>query len=203
MKLTTLLLFLSSFCFGQELMFVEVKRVWNHRLDIDATPGTTYIYTLGPDTVRYFHPPAGKTVRAKMIFEEVTDKPAEPVVETVDANRETVQFSGAWTAGQTTAAGWLNNTIAYSNTVGETAKYTFTGTGIEVYAETKNSHGTGNITITKGTQVIASTNVSFVSQNVVLPAKIFEKKDLPRGEYTITLKVVSGYVLLDYLKVTK
>lgn len=200
MKLTTLLLFITSVAFGQELMLVEVSKTWPKRADIEATPGKTYTYTLGDDSARYFIPPAGKTVRAVIKFEEVGTAPA--TTETIDATRETTQFSGSWTAGATNATGWLGNTIAYSNVSGETAKFNFNGTGIEVYAEKKPGHGTGTITITKGTQVVATTSVNF-NAPLQLPAKIFEKKDLQRGDYTLTLTVGSGWNLLDYFVVHK
>lgn len=200
MKLTTLLLFITSVAFGQELMLVEVSKTWPKRADIEATPGKTYTYTLGDDSARYFIPPAGKTVRAVIKFEEVGSAPS--TTEKIDATRETTQFSGSWTAGPTSATGWLGNTIAYSNVSGETAKFNFTGTGIEVYAEKKPGHGTGTITITKGTQVVATTSVNF-NAPLQLPAKIFEKKDLQRGDYTLTLTVGSGWNLLDYFVVHK
>jgi hypothetical protein len=200
MKLTTLLLFITSFAFGQELMLVEVTKTWPKRADIEATPGKTYSYTLGDDSARYFIPPAGKTIKATIKFEEVGTAPS--TTETVDATRETTQFSGSWTAGATSASGWLGNTIAYSNIAGETAKFNFTGTGIEVYAEKKPGHGTGTITLTKGTQIVATTSVNF-NAPLELPAKIFEKKNLQRGDYTLTLTVGTGYSLLDYFVVHK
>lgn len=200
MKLTTLLLFITSVACGQELMLVEVTKVYKNRSDIEAVPGKKYVFILGDDSARYWIPPAGKTIRATVTFEEAGTAPS--TTETVDATRETTQFSGSWTAGTTDADGWMGRTIAYSNIAGETAKFNFTGTGIEVYAEKKPSHGSGTITITKGTQVVATTSVNF-NAPLELPAKIFEKKDLQRGDYTITLAVGSGWNLLDYFVVHK
>lgn len=196
-----LLLLISFTAYSQnQVMLVEVSKTWPNRADIEATPGKTYSYVLGDDSARYFIPPAGKIVRAIIKFEEVGTAPS--TTEKIDATRETTQFSGSWTAGATNATGWLGNTIAYSNVSGETAKFNFNGTGIEVYAEKKPGHGTGTITITKGTQVVATTSVNF-NAPLQLPAKIFEKKDLQRGDYTLTLTVGSGYSLLDYFVVHK
>lgn len=91
--------------------------------------------------------------------------------------------------------GWYKNTISYSTT-GE-AKYTFNGTGIELWAERIESHGTGSVTV--GTQ---TKTVSWAGPKQ-LPAKIVEFKGLPQGQHTVTIKPVSGVVLIDFLVVVR
>lgn len=193
-----LLLFLISFtAYSQnQVMLVEVSKVWGTRADIEATPGTTYSYTLGDDTARYFIAPAGKTVKATITFTEVTG--GSPTSTTTDATSNTVQFSAGWTTGVTRAPGWREETIAWTNASGATAKIVFNGTGIEVYAEKLPSHGTGNVTITKGTQIISTQTVTFKGPQQ-LPAKIYENITLPKGEYTLTLTANGdGPILLDF-----
>lgn len=177
-----------------QVMLVEVQKVWSNRADIEATPGKTYSYTLSDDTARYFIAPSGKTVKATITFTEVTGSPTPRIV---DATPATVEFSQGWTTGNTTAPGWYQNTIAYTLTAGSTAKFTFIGTGIELYAERLPTHGTGTVTLAKGTQILDSKSVSFKGDKQ-LPAKIYEKIGLESGEYTITLTADGGSpILLD------
>lgn len=193
----TLLFILISFtAYSQnQVMLVEVSKVWGTRADIEATPGTTYTFQLGDDTARYFIPPSGKVVKATITFTEVTG--GSPTPRIVDATPATVEFSQGWTTGNTTAPGWYQNTIAYTLTAGSTAKFTFTGTGIELYAERLPTHGTGTVTLAKGTQILDSKSVSFKGDKQ-LPAKIYEKIGLESGEYTITLTADGGSpILLD------
>lgn len=58
-----------------KLAEVEIIKEWKARKTVNATPGKTYQYILGDDTSRYYVPPAGKRVRAKITFEEVTTTP--------------------------------------------------------------------------------------------------------------------------------
>ena len=195
----TLILLLISFTSYSQVMLVEVQKVWSNRADIEATPGTTYVYELGDDTARYFVAPPGKVVKATITFTEVTGTSPTPRV--VDATSNTVTFSSGWKAGATTAPGWYQGTIAWTATAGETAKYTFIGSGIELYAERLPTHGTGTVTLTKGTQIISTDNVTFKGEKQ-LPAKIYEKIGLTPGEYTLTLTASGDApVLLDVFMV--
>lgn len=124
----------------------------------------------------------------------------EPVItEKVDAEKAT--FTGAWVRGATPAPGWYEGTIAFSNQPGATASYTFTGRGIEIYAEHKRTHGSGVVTLSQGTNVIETKTVTFTGADA-LPVKVYEKT-LPQGTYTVKLTVGNGYNLIDYFSVTK
>lgn len=124
-----------------------------------------------------------------------------PNAEKVDG--QAAVFGNGWTHGPTSASGWFQNTIAYSSTPGATVTYSFTGTGIEVWAETKSSHGTGTVTLLRGTEEIETKPTNFVTTETILPAKIYEKKGLPAGTYTVRLTVGTGYSLLDFFNVYK
>lgn len=134
-------------------------------------------------------------------IKSVLEPPNIPNAEKIDG--EAATFSTGWRHGPTADSSWYQNTIAYSNVAGETATYAFTGTGIELYAETKPGHGTGTVTLLRGTEVIETKDVSFVSATTVIPAKIYEKKGLTSGTYTIRLTSVQNPVLLDFFNVYK
>jgi hypothetical protein len=182
----------------------SVGKVWKNVKDVNPTHGMTYTYTLGDDTARYFHPVPGKTYKAKVVFydaaiglpTEPTPPPPPTVVQTqVDGERAT--FSTGWSHGNTTATGWFQNTIAYSNVANSTVTYTFTGFKVELWAEKLPNHGTGFIRIDNGPEV----PVSFQNPTKLLPAKIYESETLTEGQHTITLRVGVGYNLLDYFMV--
>jgi hypothetical protein len=130
-------------------------------------------------------------------------KPDNPAPTTEKVDGEKAVFSSNWTLhGPTPAAGWYEGTIAFSNVPGSTASYTFTGNGIELWAERKTTHGSGVVTLLQGNTVIETKPVSFVGSDA-LPVKVYEKKGLPSGSYTVRLTAGTGYSLLDYFIVTK
>lgn len=179
---------------GSKLALVDDKGAILITLDapkeIQLAPGVKYKFILVevPDNTE------GKTIT----ISEKTQP--TPITEKVDAEKAT--FIGTWFHGPTTAPGWYESTIAFSNSPGAEASYTFTGTGIELWAEKLDSHGTGVVTITQGTALVETKPVSFKGVKT-LPAKIYEKKGLPRGTYTIKLTAGAGYSLLDYFTVVK
>lgn len=143
------------------------------------------------------------TAQLQLITNLITDvlEPTTPppvfITEKVDGERAT--FEGSWVRANT--PGWYGvptPTIAYSNVPGSFVSYTFTGTKVEIFAERKTSHGTGNISIDNG----PVQPVSFIGPSA-LPVLIYSSPDLPNGVHTIRLTVVSGYSLLDFLIIQK
>lgn len=212
MKYLLIICFIPILAFAQD----KVMRVYKNDADslilvkypqsktVKVKEGITYKWRIPEtDTARFFESETGEQLEATMTFKKVggTIPDPEPVIveQIVDAADGKVTFTGSWVKGPTNATGWHGNTIAFSNTPGATVTYTFTGRKIEFYAETLFTHGTGTVKIDNEPEV----TVSFKSPTKVLPAKIFEKSWTSDGPHTITVKVVSGYVLADYFKVFK
>lgn len=117
-----------------------------------------------------------------------------PAIQRVDA--EAFTFSSDWQRhGSTTDTSWYAKTIAYSTT--GSATYNFNGKRIAVYGERKATHGTGEIRIDS-----VGHTVNWNTEPFGVPVKVFEK-NLPPGNHTITIKPLSGVILLDYLVIEK
>jgi len=203
-----LLIFLTALSlssFGQGLQLAEVTKVW-HRKNVVVKDGMTYKYITyqNSDTARYYIT-GSDTFQVTVVFNKVGTAPS-PIVTQIDGEQATFSSSPAWSFHGIAAAntpGWFNNTIAYSNAPGSWASYTFTGRRIKLFAETKPTHGTGVVVITRGTQVIKSGNVNFVSLATTLPAQIYDSGDLGSDTYKFELKISSGYGLWDYVEITR
>lgn len=118
-----------------------------------------------------------------------SEPPPAAQIDTIDS--EQLVYEGWARHGATSTPGWYKGTISYSS-AGE-ARYTFVGTGVEVWGETGN-HGTGTVTVDG-----QSKSASWQSDTRKLPAKVAEFKGLPQGQHTVTIKPVSGTILLDFL----
>lgn len=208
MKLTALFLLISFSAFAQD----KVYRVhtdtddtlllirYNHSATIPVSDGLVYKWKLpANDTARFFNATDGQ-YEATVTFRKLGTTDPEPTIEKVDG--EAATFSSGWRHGATIDTAWYQKTIAYSNTPGETATYAFTGTGIELHSETKPGHGAGTITLLRGTEVIETKQITFIT-DLVKFTKVYEKKGLPSGTYTLRLTVSGGYNLIDYFVVYK
>jgi hypothetical protein len=95
--------------------------------------------------------------------------------------------------------GWSANTLSFSNIAGNTVTYKFQGTKVELWGEKKTTHGTGVVTVRLGANVIDTKTVSFIG-TTQLPALIYTSPNLTaNSNYTIELKVTSGWNLVDFL----
>lgn len=114
-----------------------------------------------------------------------------PVVTTVN-NTELI-FTGSWEhpAGAT-------YTVSHSNQVGATAKYSFTGNRVEVISDLDPSHGKIGYTINSGTEKFVD-----LYRATRLNGQVVINEIVPPGFNTITFKVVSNTVLIDYLTIHK
>lgn len=121
---------------------------------------------------------------------QITNTPPPTAqIDTIDS--EQLVYEGWARHGATSTPGWYKGTISYSS-AGE-ARYTFVGTGVEVWGETGN-HGTGSVTVDGQTKP-----ASWQSSTPKLPAKVAEFKGLSQGQHTVTIKPVSGTILVDFI----
>jgi hypothetical protein len=124
-----------------------------------------------------------------------------PTDDTTKIDGRNGTFVGSWSHAVNTAEGWFKNTLSFSSVAGNTATYRFQGTKLELWGERKSSHGTGVVTIKLGTTVIDTKTVSFVG-STLMPALIYTSPNLtPLTNYTIELKVTSGWNLIDFLTI--
>lgn len=119
----------------------------------------------------------------------INTPPPAAQIDTIDS--EQLVYEGWARHGATSTPGWYKGTISYSS-AGE-ARYTFVGTGVEVWGETGN-HGSGTVTVDGQTKP-----ASWQSASPKLPAKVAEFKGLPQGQHTVTIKPVSGTILIDFI----
>lgn len=124
-----------------------------------------------------------------------------PTDDTTKIDGRNGTFVGSWSHAVNTAEGWYKNTLSFSNVAGNTATYRFQGTKLELWGERKTSHGTGTVTIKLGTTVIDTKSVTFVGATLI-PALIYTSPNLtPNTNYTIELRVTSGWNLIDFLTI--
>lgn len=137
-------------------------------------------------------PKPGK--QARVTFEDV------PIVTTfIDNVSPLISYVGDWHNGPTTASGFQQNTIAWSNTAGNTLTFSFSGTKLEWYGEYKSTHGIALVTVnvTGGDRII---NLGSANSG---PGVVAEW-NLPKGNYTITIKVLDSRPLVhDGFRVTR
>jgi hypothetical protein len=123
-----------------------------------------------------------------------------PTDDTTKIDGRNGTFVGSWTHAAAAGNGWSANTLSFANVAGNTATYRFQGTKIELWGEKKSTHGTGTVTVRLGTTVIDTKTVSFVNSTQILPALIYTSPNLTANtNYTIELKVTSGWNLIDFL----
>lgn len=189
---------LPAICQVTQLAEVQIIREWSAKKDINVVPGQSVEWMLEDDTARYFHPPAGKRIRARMTFLDTSDTTIVPIGDStkIDA-KEAAKFPDTWNNSviQDTlkTPGWYKNTISYSKTVGSEVSYEFIGTKISLYGERLPTHGTGIVTIDNGPEHV----VSFAGGQL-LPHRFFTSGNLTPQKHTVRLKVVSGWCLLDF-----
>lgn len=195
MKYIFITILLLSCALSNAQTLVDVNKIYI-RKDIQLSDGLTYKWDVvsGNDTARYFVP-GNDVYEATVVFRKKGGV-VVPVTEKIDG--ELATFVGTW-ARTATNPGWYLNTIAFSNTPGATASYTFTGTKVELWSERLASHGIGTVSIDNG----AAASVNFNVAPFGLPVKIFESATLPSATHTIKLTVGNGFNLLDYFIITK
>lgn len=151
---------------------------------IKASKDTTF--TITDSNLLLVETPDNDTYEVTISF-----KKKAPVVTTV--NNTELTFTGLWEhpAGAT-------YTVSHSNQVGATAKYSFTGSRVEVISDLDPFHGKIAYTINSGTEKFAD-----LYRATRLNGQVVINEIVPAGFNTITLRVVDKTVLIDYLKITK
>lgn len=94
-----------------------------------------------------------------------------------------IQYRGAWKADY-----WPDahaQTRHYSRAVGATATLTFTGTGVQVLAQTRPGHGIAAISIDGGPPQRVDTYSAVKRDQVV----VWERTGLPQGRHTVRIEV--------------
>lgn len=159
------------------------------------------------DSARLFLSSDGAVYQGTTVWRKVGGVPPVDIIDSVTVDSEEgVIFSSGWSNhGPTGAAGWYKGTIAYSTVAATTASYIFTGRQVKIYAERIASHGTGTVSILKGTQVIVNeAPVTFKNAVKQLPVLIYSSPVLADDTYTVVLKAKGdGPTMLDYFRIFK
>jgi hypothetical protein len=123
--------------------------------------------------------PEGK--QAVLKFEDI---PVVTITNSFDNEDTQMVYSTGWYNGPTTATGFTNNTLAYSVTPGSTLTFNWSGTKLEWFSEFKSTHGIAEVTVNGIGRIInlASANTG---------PGIVAEWNLPQGNYTIVIKVLS------------
>lgn len=102
--------------------------------------------------------------------------------------------TATWELPSASEPGWFGSTISYSFNAGATAKFSFTGTKIRIYAERLATHGTGTITIDGG----APATLDFNDTPYGLQKLIYESGTLSAASHNVVITVSTGVALFDY-----
>ena len=133
--------------------------------------------------------PPGK--QARLTFEPIT-----AVVTYTDNVSPLMIYSGAWTNGNTTAKGFQHNTIAWSNTVGNTVTFNFSGSKLEWFSEYLSTHGRALVTVNG---IPMEINLAKFNTG----PSIVAEWNLPKGNYTVVIRVLDAKpVVHDGFRVT-
>jgi hypothetical protein len=126
----------------------------------------------------------------------VDNPPSAAVVYTTAAGNT------AWT--HSSDAGFYNNTKSVTDKIGNYVTFTFTGTGVGLYAKKDSGLGKLNVQIDGGTAV----SVDCYSSTQLLQQKVFEASGLAPGTHTLRATVAlknpvsaSNFIGLDYFQV--
>jgi hypothetical protein len=121
-----------------------------------------------------------------------------PVLTAVDNSDPKMVYAGSWYSGPTTAPGFYGNTIAYSQTVGNTLTLHFTGTSIEVFCEKKVGHGSGTFQVDQQTPQTVNLGVA----GPVGSTSVFKAEGLTNAQHVLKITVAGGgNVVFDYVKI--
>jgi len=127
----------------------------------------------------------------------LTFEPISVTTAIIDNVSPLMIYVGAWTNGTTTAIGFQQNTIAWSNTIGNTVTFSFTGKRLEWFSEYKTTHGRASVTV-NGIEKIINLGSANTGPGIVA------EWNLPQGNYTVMIKVLDARpVVHDSWRVTQ
>jgi Carbohydrate esterase 2 N-terminal len=114
-------------------------------------------------------------------------------------NASGVSYSGTWAVSSGRPDGDLGNAVEYTQTNGDSATFSFTGTGIQVLSETNSDEGTIDVYVdgTK-TETVNADSATRVAQQAIV-----DVSGLSQGAHTVKLVKTGGqYMLVDAYTVT-
>lgn len=139
---------------------------------------------LGDSTSRLRAESAGKDAVRMEISQSVADD-QDPAI----------TYTGTWSSYND--AGDFGGSEKYSNTVGASAEYKFTGTGISFIGPKNNNLGTVDIYLD---DVLVEENLSLNAPSKNYQQVLFKRTGLENGQHTIKVVVKSQFVVVDAFK---
>ncbi|MFJ2865624.1 hypothetical protein [Kitasatospora sp. NPDC087314] len=103
----------------------------------------------------------------------------------------TIAYTGSWSVNSQRSFGDLGSDVHSTQTNGDTATITFTGTGLRVLGELSSDQGTLAVTLDGAPAGTVDTSTSGARQAQVA---VYRTADLPYGKHTLTLTKTSGSV---------
>lgn len=120
-----------------------------------------------------------------------------PVITFYDNIVNLMVYSGTWYNGVTNASGFQGNTISYSNLIGNTITFQFTGKKLEVFGEFKTGHGNVGIVMDASPEILINLGGTNTGPGII---RTF---DLTPGFHTVKLRVAEArYIVFDGMCVT-
>lgn len=124
----------------------------------------------------------------------ITVKEVVPVVMTNKYDNVGLTYTGSWVQSENnTCCNWFNNSLTYSNVIGNSFTFSFTGNYIEYGAEFKTGHGRATVSLDGVNEII-----NLGSANTGLG--VVWSKAVTQGSHTLTVTVLDAkYVVVDYI----
>ena len=100
-------------------------------------------------------------------------------------------FAGTWTYTPNDLTKFYGGTRAYSNTIGNTASFTFTGNGVRIYGSKATSYGKLSVRTDGGAATVVDCLSTGLSSNYDYMVKLYEVKGLVTGTHTVVATVAA------------
>jgi hypothetical protein len=114
-------------------------------------------------------------------------------------NASGASYTGSWTANGDRPYGDLDNAVNYTTTNGDSATFSFTGTGIQVLSETNTDEGTIDVYV----DGVKTETVNAYSATRLAQQPIVDISGLSQGAHTVKLVKTGGqYMLVNAFTVT-
>ena len=114
-------------------------------------------------------------------------------------NASGASYAGSWTVNSDRPYGDLDNAVEYTTTNGDSASFSFTGTGIQVLSETNTDEGTIDVYV----DGVKTETVNAYSATRVAQQPVVDISGLSQGPHTVKLVKTGGqYMLVNAFTVT-
>lgn len=166
-----------------------------------GTPGQFYLDSAAGEL--YYVPRAGENLATADVelptAQELVDLSGTPGhLAPLNDNDWRATYTGTWYDSTGRGLGDLDDDVHWTQTDGDSFRYTFTGTGIQILSETDPSEGGIDVYV-DGTR---TQSVSAHSSGRVAQQAVVSVTGLPRGQHTIELVKTGGtYMLVDGITV--